>query len=201
MSDFTYEIPDEKKFFGAVQHILARSENAKDIGDKLKGGRCSIVSSNQFSGERWNAYSTSVHFYVSIDSLEFFDKNAIQILLNVCDRVMPKETGYDIQSVEIAPILGDISVDSTLTSDLEEIQNSVSNQTLQLLPNDIKEKGKEMSEVYTYLYCVENSLRMFIEKVFSVKIGSDYWNKILIPASVKRSIQVRKDAEQKKSMD
>jgi hypothetical protein len=110
---------------------------------------------------------------------------------------MPKETGYDIQNVDIAPMLDDISIDVTLTSDLDEIQNSISNQTIQFLPNDVKEKGKEMSEVYTYLYCVENSLRLFIERVFTEKVGSDYLTKITIPNTVKKSIQVRKEAEQK----
>src|SRR6185437_13168189 len=48
-----------------------------------------------------------------------------------------------------------------------------------------------------YLYCVENSLRLFIEKVFTDKIGSDYLTKILLSNPVKKSIQVRKEAEQK----
>lgn len=199
MADFTYDIPNEKSFFGAVQQILTKNSGQKEqqIGDKLKGGKCSIVSSSQYSGYRWNAYQTSIHFYVSVDNLEFFDKEAIQILLNICDRVMPKETGYEIQSVEIAPILEDISIDATLTSDLDEIQNSSLNQTIQFLPNDIKEKGKEMSEVYVYLYCVENSLRLFIDRVLTDKVGSDYITKILVPSPVKKSIQVRKEAEQK----
>ena len=199
MADFTYNIPDERKFFAAVQQILSKSGSSKEsvIANKLKGGSCSIVSLSQFSGERWNAYSTTVHFYVSVDNLNFFDKETIKILLNICDRVMPKEAGYDIQSVEIAPILDDISIDATLTSDLEEIQSSVSNKSFQLLPDDIKDKGKEMSEVYIYLYCVENSLRLFIDNVFISKVGNDYLTKISIPYSVKKSIQVRKELEQK----
>src|SRR5690606_22870481 len=119
MAEFTYDIPDERRFFGAVQQILSKSSGQKEnqIAEKLKGGKCSIVSSSQFSGQRWNAYNTSIHFYVSVDNLEFFDKETIKILLNICDRVMPKDAGYDIQSVEIAPILDDISIDATLTSD------------------------------------------------------------------------------------
>jgi hypothetical protein len=110
---------------------------------------------------------------------------------------MPKVAGYDIQNVEVAPILEEISIDDTLSSDLEEIQASISNRTFQLLPADIKEKGKEMSEVYIYLYCVENSLRLFVDQIFTIKIDSDYWSKILIPNSVKKSIQVRKESESK----
>lgn len=199
MADFTYEIPDERRFFTAIQQILSKSNIVMEslIADKLRNGKCSIVSSSQFSQKRWDAFSTSVHFYVPIDNLGVFDKEAIKILLKVCDKVMPKEAGYDIQSVEIAPILDEISIDSTLTSDLEEIQASISNKTFQLLPADIKDKGKEMSEVYIYLYCVENSLRLFVDQTFTTKVGSNYWTKIVIPNSVKKSIQVRKDSESK----
>jgi hypothetical protein len=199
MSDFTYEIPDERKFFAAIQQILSKStkEMETQIADKLRNGRCSIVSSSQFSQKRWDAFSTSVHFYVSVDNLDFFDKETLRILLTVSDRIMPKVAGYDIQNVEVAPILEEISIDDTLSSDLEEIQASISNRTFQLLPADIKEKGKEMSEVYIYLYCVENSLRLFVDQIFTIKIDSDYWSKILIPNSVKKSIQVRKESESK----
>lgn len=199
MANFTYDIPDEKRFFAAIQQILSKSDKVFDrlISDKLRNGKCSIVSSSQFSQMRWDAFSTCVHFYVPIDNFSFFDKEVKKILLNICDKVMPKEAGYDIMSVEIAPLLDEISIDATLTSDLEEIQASTSNTTFQLLPADIKDKGKEMSEVYIYLYCVENSLRLFVDKIFLEKVGSDYWANIVIPSSVKKSIQVRKDSESK----
>lgn len=199
MSEFTYDIPDEKKYFAAIRQILAKSSKDKEIqtSEKLKNGYCNIVSSSQFSRQRWNAYSTCVHFYVTVDNLDFFDREIIGILVNICDKVMPKETGYDIQSVEVAPILDEISIESTLTSDLEDIQASVLTTNLKILPADIMDKGKEMSEVYIYLYCVENSLRLFIEQFFITKLDTDYWDKIMVPNSVKKSIQVRKDLESK----
>jgi hypothetical protein len=199
MADFTYDIPNEQLFFNAVRQMLLKSGNDTDIkiGDKLNGAKCSIVSSSQFSRERWNAYSTEVHFYVPLERIAFFDRNVSIRLLSTCDRIMPKNAGYDIQRVEFAPILEDISSEITLTRDLEEIQSSIANQTFQLLPDDIKDKGKEMAEVYTYLYCVENSIRLFIDKTLIEKSGSDYLNKIAIPTSVKKSIQVRRDLEAK----
>jgi len=199
MSEFTYDIPDEKKYFAAIRQILAKSSKEKEVqtSEKLRNGYCTIVSSSQFSRQRWNAYSTCVNFYVTVDSLDFFDKEIISILVNICDKVMPKETGYDIQSVEVAPILDEISVENTLTNDLEDIQASVSTTNLKILPTDIMDKGKEMSEVYIYLYCVENSLRLFIEQIFITKFGTEYWDKIMVPNSVKKSIQIRKDSESK----
>lgn len=199
MGDFTYNLPDEKKFFYALQQMLLRSSKEKEtqVGEKLIGAKCTIATSNQFSGERWNAYSTTVHFYVPIEMLDFFDKEVNKVLVTVCDRIMPKEAGYDIQNVEVSPLLDDLSVEPTLTDDLDEIKNSTSLSSFLNLPDDIRAKGKEMAEVYVYLYCVENSLRLFIDKACSEAFGSDYPSKITIPSSVKKSIQVRKELENK----
>jgi hypothetical protein len=80
MADFTYEIPNERRFLAVVQQILTKSsiQKEKQIGNKLNGAKCSIVSNSQYS-QRWNAYQTSVHFYVPIDNLDFFDEDTIKI--------------------------------------------------------------------------------------------------------------------------
>jgi hypothetical protein len=198
MSEFTYDPPDEKKYFSAILRMLSQgSQNEKQMADLLKGGCCTIAPSNQYSQKRWDALSTTVYFYVPVDSLDFFNKDEKDILVKLCDKIMPKRVGYDVQGVEISPSLEDISIEPTLTSDLENIQNSISIQTIQILPDDIKRRGKEMADVYIYLYCIENSLRLFIERVFVNYIGDDYWLKISIPNSVKTSIQTRRDAERK----
>jgi hypothetical protein len=199
MADFTYQVPDEKKFFLAVRQILSKSsiDTERAIADKLANAKCTIVASSQYSGERWNAMSTTIHFYVSVDKLDFFESEQKKSLLRVCDRVMPKDAGYDIQGVEVSPLLDDLSVESTLMDDLDEIKNSVSATSLLHLPDDIKQKGKEMAEVYTYLYCVENSLRLFIDKVLTMELGVNYFSVITVPSNVKKSIQVRKDLEVK----
>jgi hypothetical protein len=44
---------------------------------------------------------------------------------------------------------------------------------------------------------VENSLRLFIEKVLTDSLGGNYWTQVNISNSVKTSIQARKNAEQK----
>lgn len=199
MADFSYEVPDEKKFFAAVRQILSKStvDTERAIADKLANAKCTIVTTSHFSGERWNAYYTSVHFYVSVDTLDYFEKEQKKILLRICDRVMPKDAGFDIQNIEVSPLLDGIPLDNTLMDDLDEIKNSISEKSLLHLPDDIKQKGKEMAEVYTYLYCVENSLRLFIDKVLTSKSGSNYFSTITVPTSVKKSIQVRKELETK----
>ena len=60
---------------------------------------------------------------------------------------------------------------------------------LNLLPSDIQEKGREMSEAYLYLYCIENSLRIFIEEVMKLKT-------INMPKKVQGTIDKLKKNEQ-----
>lgn len=48
-----------------------------------------------------------------------------------------------------------------------------------------------MAEAYTYLYSVENSLRLFIEKVAREKYGENYFDSLTITNALKRTIQER----------
>lgn len=66
-----------------------------------------------------------------------------------------------------------------------------------LLPKDIRIKGKEMSEAYVLLYCIENSLRIFIEKICANQYGDDFIQKIKISTDSKRKISKRKSDEEK----
>lgn len=62
-----------------------------------------------------------------------------------------------------------ISDENSLLDSIEEIQQNVNFGHLNLLPQDIQQKGREMSEVYLYLYCIENSLRIFIEEIMKTE--------------------------------
>ena len=67
MSEFTYELPDNKSFFNTVTTIL--KSDPKYAGYKyyniVKDGYCEISDTSNFSGKRWNAMYTSVNFYIS----------------------------------------------------------------------------------------------------------------------------------------
>ena len=63
--------------------------------------------------------------------------------------------------------------------------------------DDIIKKGKEMVEVYFYFYCIENSLRLFIEKVALNKFGEDYFEKLQINSNIEKNIKGRKRKEEK----
>lgn len=57
------------------------------------------------------------------------------------------------------------------------------------LPKDLLEKGKEMSEVYTYLYVIENFFRVFIDHIMES-------HSITIPTGVRNTIEILKREEQ-----
>mgnify|MGYP006436906187 CR=1 FL=1 len=195
MSDFTYDKPDEKKFFQAILKVLEGKK--KELSNKLKSGKCIISDSSTFSQKRWNGMQTTVYFYVPVEIIDKIDQSDKKVLLDVCDMVMPKEAGFDITEIEVAPLLDSLSANKTLQDDLEEIAQNESYAIIQALPEDIKSKGQEMSEVYSYLYCIENTLRVFIEKIGNDKHGEDYFNHLSISNSVKRKIDQRKEEEEK----
>ena len=195
MGDFTYDKPEERKFFQAVIKVLEGKN--KELAEKLKSGKCTISDSSNFSQKRWNGMQTTVYFYVPVDVIDKFGHSDKKVLLDVCDMIMPKEAGFDITELEIAPLLDSVTANKTLQDDLEEVVSNQSYAVIQGLPEDIKSKGQEMSAVYSYLYCIENTLRVFIEKVGADKYGEDYFNNLSISNSVKRKIEQRMEEEEK----
>lgn len=96
----------------------------------------------------------------------------------------------------IYPIVPQTSV-SKLSNDLDLILKNNLYATAVSLPNDIAEKAKDLSEVYLYLYVVENSLRMFIRDVAMRNFGSNYFPQLKITRDIQKSLAVRKENEEK----
>ena len=94
----------------------------------------------------------------------------------------------------------DFAAEDNLILELERTTNTISSQIIKdILPEDVKIKGYHMAEVYTYLYAVENSLRLFIEKVCKNKYGDTYFAQIAVPRSLRDTLQSRKEnAENRK---
>ena len=57
--------------------------------------------------------------------------------------------------------------DESIADAIADIVQQVDYGNLNLLPNDIQNKGREMSDVYLYLYCIENSIRIFIAEIMN----------------------------------
>lgn len=193
---FTYEQPNEEIFFSTLLKYLEVT-GEEEIVKLLKGGKCSFKSDGQYSRDRWNAYWMQVVFYIRMDNLGKVTLDINKKLISICDRLFPPEAGYDVMSVDFRPSLEVYNVEKTMSEDLEDTIHHLSNNIDNLLPTDVKDKGKEMAEVYIYLYSVENSIRLFIDKVCKENHGDDYFSKISLNKSIKDSIDVRKKQEEK----
>jgi hypothetical protein len=192
--EFSYKIPDVGKYLTGIIAYL-RYKNETQISDLLKRCRCNISTSTQFSHKRWNAYYTVIHFYVPIEMLDSFTSSVQEKILNACDAVMPKSAGYDVMDIKFSPSLENIPVEQSLSEDLDQIVSVISQQIIPILPLDIKTKGKEMAEVYLYLYCIENSLRLFIENVAKAKVGDNWFEKLNLNRTIRDNIAQRKNSE------
>jgi len=194
---FTYEKPDETLYLKTLIK-WAENKGERELAGLLRKSKCRIMASGSFSRNRWNAYWTTVHFYVPVDLIPLATDDVRNKLLKMCDEIMPPEVGYDVMHVDFAPsmLVGDDEV--TLSDDLDGMVNSVSgNIVKQILPDDIRNKGKDMAEAYLYLYCVENALRLFIEKVAKDKYGDNYFKKLNLTSGIKTKITTRKEEESK----
>lgn len=195
MADFTYEIPDERAYFKAVVDIAKNdpAHNRINLYNIIKDGYCEISAGSSYSQKRWNAMATTVNFYIPQSQFSANSSNLPTlktVLKSICSAVMPPSAGYDILNVNISPLL-----ESDNDNLLNDVIETVNQTKLEILSDEIKEKGKEMSELYITLYCIENSLRDFIDKTLSNQLGDDYFSKITVPNDLQKGIATRQSEE------
>lgn len=206
MSDFTYSLPftNEKLMDGVIYTL--KEKDKYDIANLLKSASIEISADgySYYVGGwgRSNAMAAFVTFHVNPAYKKFLDTEETKnILDSICTELIPSNVGYDIKSVTITiDLTKDFDLEDDLLLDLEKNINSISYKIVnELLPEDIRVKGYHMAEVYTYLYAVENSLRLFIEKVCKATHGDGYFQKIAVPRALQNTLQTRKmNAESKK---
>ena len=132
---------------------------------------------------------------LDLEDVERFDRN---VLISICDDIMPPDAGLDVMHVEFSPLLETVGETKTLEDDLQEITEALQGVAADFaLPSDIMNKGQQMAEVYLYLYAVENYLRLFIEKVCIQAHGDEYFDKLNVPNSIANVINARKKQEAK----
>lgn len=205
MSDYTYTLPvtKEKYLLGILSELKRTGETL--LYRFLKGSHLSIddlgTSYYVDGAGRWNAKGINIKFYVnpgSIDTLNMtINKNK---LFSICNNLIPGEVGFDLKEIVFAPDLSiDFEVEEDILTDLENQVSQNSNSILKkILPDDIREKGVYMSEVYTYLYSVENSLRVFIELVGKENYGEEYISKLKFTKALETAISGRKEKAKNK---
>ena len=120
--EFTYEKPNEQLYMKALLKLF-KSNKEDDLYRILKEARCSICPSNQFSRKRWNAMRTEVIFYIPIEKfdLDVVDKKMTGKLIDLCDIALPKESGFDVMSVEFSPDTSEEFGERDFENELENI--------------------------------------------------------------------------------
>jgi len=136
---------------------------------------------------------------------QYPEKNKVPNCLKTCSTLSQIRTyfqkqasGYGIRRELIDNEFKESLESDNQTIDFDKTIDEIEKTELNILPPEIKKKGKEMAKVYHMLYCIENSLRIFIDQKFTERWkGVDYISKITVPISIKKSIQSRKDQEAK----
>ncbi len=165
------------------------------IASILEGSKCKIISSGQFSRRRWNGIWADILFEVPFNKLELVTDEIKEKLVKYCDELMPYEEDFDVRAVIFKPCL-DIEDKPDIIAELNKTTNAISSEMLSTILNDeLIQKGKSMSEVYLYLYCIENSLRIFIEKTLMGKYGDRYFENV--SKGIKDKVLERKSNEDK----
>ena len=119
-------------------------------------------------------------------------------IMSIANNLMPKETGLDVLSISLSPSIEATPLEETLTSELQRASEILPNWlNEEIFPKDIKEKGKEMANAYVYLYCIENALRLFLEKIVKENYGDDYFSSLNTNKDIKKKFEVRKKDEGK----
>ncbi|MCU9614047.1 Swt1 family HEPN domain-containing protein [Caldibacillus lycopersici] len=200
---FTYNLSfsNEKLLDGLIYKLKRMQEH--ELAQLLRGASLSIETGgySYYDGGRGrpDAMATNIYLYVNPINIDGLDNdNTKELLRATLDKLIPAEVGYDVKRVIIEIDLSkDFELEDDLISDLEKQSDRLSGKILsKILPTDIKEKGYYMAEVYTYLYAVENSLRLFIEEVCKDVYGDDYFSKITVPNPLRNTITNRVEKAQ-----
>lgn len=152
---------------------MLKKENQYDLASILRGASVQIEKGgySYYDGHwgRSNALAAYITFLVNPEYLDILDR--------FCSNLIPPDVGFDVKSISFTmDLTKDFELEDDLIADLEKNVNTISYKIIgELLPEDIRAKGYQMAEAYTYLYSVENSLRLFIEKVAKEKYGDSYF--------------------------
>lgn len=198
MSEFSYELPFSNDKFMKGILLMLKKENKYDLASILRGASVQVEQGgySYYDGHwgRSNALAAYITFFVNPDYLEILSTNENKKSLElICSNLIPPDVGFDVKSISFTmDLTKDFELEDDLIADLEKNANAISYRIIgDLLPEDIRIKGYQMAEAYTYLYSVENSLRLFIEKVAKEKYGENYFSSLTITRNLQRTIEER----------
>lgn len=198
MSSFSYELPFSNDKFMKGILLMLKKENQYDLASILRGASVQVEKGtySYYDGHwgRSDALAAYITFFVNPDYLDILDTQRNKDILDkICSNLIPPDVGFDVKSISFTmDLTKDFELEDDLIADLEKNVNTISYRVIgELLPEDIRAKGYQMAEAYTYLYSVENSIRLFIEKVAKEKYGDSFFPSLNITRSLQRTIEER----------
>ena len=206
MVKLRYELPDPNNFLRALIALL-KQQGHHAIASLISESKLSFSTTTTYSlymgGAVWDAYGTTAVFAVPPnqfeDATKHFGEEEKKTVVLACKEIMPEDSGYEITGARLSILLEDIPQKPDTMEDLKNITHELPPEVKDvILPEDIIGKAKDMSEVYLYTYCAENSLRAFIVKVSEKELGVDYLSKLKLNKDMKNKIANRKEQQGKK---
>lgn len=122
MTEFTYSPPESPAFLHTLR-IYLQAINKDNIGALLIDATSEVIPSNSFS-HRLNSYDATVRFCVPVAHLPKFTESVKKELLAAVYTVFPKEIGYEINNLEVSPIIEAPPDDGKLLSNSASLVSS-----------------------------------------------------------------------------
>lgn len=134
------------------------------------------------------------NYYVPASNMIYYNGWSQQGLLNISLTLLSPYHSFHTKEAHCFALSPNYKnkKENGLEKDLDKIVNSSLYNTIQSLPIDIKEKGEQMAEAYLYLYCIENTLRVFIENSAKSSCGENYFSQLNISSKISTEIHNRK---------
>lgn len=169
MSELKHEAPSGEDFKRWLIMYLTKSyqEPEKDDLLRLLGGSDFTLEKSKKWGKKSGYADAKLYIKTNSDFIDEIigDYDLMQEIIKISNIVITgTDYGIEVSGLEVIPRFTN-SVPS-LEQNIRQISASNPERPSELeLPDDLIQKAKEMSEAYTYIYFIENALRIFIKNV------------------------------------
>lgn len=104
--------------------------------------------------------------------------------------LLQRNSGFKVAYTDSYPSLDDNPSDAK-----DIVLGSLKTEKLNVLGKDLIEKGKRMSNAYIIIFCLENLIRSFIDRILTEKVGEDYETRNTISNKILKKALTRKKEE------
>ena len=197
--NYTYKIPNSEKTRKALIAIFESWPSDWSDGAFLILSNCKIeLEGTTEPYDKDGHFRLDITIRTTIETYETFDnilelENVAGAIIERLNEVLPSNCGYKVKYLNIVP---NVEEEENETKDI--ILKSLKTERLNILGKDLIEKGKRMSNAYIILFCLENLIRSFIDRVLSQKVGPDYESKNTISNKIlKKAIGRKKEEDER----